>query len=68
MIKGAALYKPQNIPGEREKKKKKFRVAPSLAVCFNKPSGSANNRGKTKGTCLRYWVDISNTPALVSLF
>lgn len=32
-----------------QKKKKKFRAATSLAVCFNKPPGSANHRGENKG-------------------
>lgn len=42
-IMGAALHKSQNITGWG------FRAALSLAVCFNKPPGSANHRGENKG-------------------
>lgn len=44
VIMGAALHKSQNTTEGG-----KFCAALSLAVCFNKPHGSANHRGENKG-------------------
>lgn len=61
---GAALYKSQNKPGDGGSSKLRSHW---LSALINLPAQPITG-GKTKATCLRYWVDIATTPALVSLF